>query len=58
MQKHNNQDVLRYAGLGSQILVALGIAVFAGYHGDKWLNLSFPLLVWALPLLVVRYDDL
>ena len=53
MQKHNNNDLLRYAGLGSQILVALGIAVFAGYKGDKWLHISFPLLVWLLPLLVV-----
>ena len=55
MQKPNNsgQDVMRYAGLGAQILVSLGLAVFAGYHGDKWLKLSFPLLVWVLPLLVV-----
>lgn len=44
---------MRYAGLGAQILVSLGLAVFAGYHGDKWLKLSFPLLVWVLPLLVV-----
>ena len=55
MQKQNNagSDVMRYAGLGAQILVSLGIAVFAGYHADKWLKLSFPLLVWLLPLLVV-----
>jgi hypothetical protein len=55
MQKQNNagNDVMRYAGLGAQILVSLGLAVFAGYHADKWLKLSFPLLVWALPFLVV-----
>jgi len=55
MQKQTNpgNDLLRYAGLGGQILVALGIAVFAGYKADKWLKVSFPLLVWALPLLVV-----
>ena len=55
MQKQNNagNDVMRYAGLGAQILVSLGLAVFAGYHADKWLKLSFPLLVWLLPLLVV-----
>ena len=55
MQKQNNsgQDVMRYAGLGAQILVSLGLAVFAGYHADKWLKLPFPLLVWVLPLLVV-----
>lgn len=44
---------MRYAGLGSQILVSLGVAVFAGYHADKWLNIAFPLFVWILPLLVV-----
>jgi hypothetical protein len=55
MQKQNNagRDVMRYAGLGAQILVSLGLAVFAGYHADKWLAISFPLLVWLLPLLVV-----
>ncbi|GAA4748719.1 AtpZ/AtpI family protein [Flavisolibacter ginsenosidimutans] len=55
MQKQTNpgNDLLRYAGLGGQILVALGIAVFAGYKADKWLKISFPLLVWALPLIVV-----
>ena len=55
MQKQNNagRDVMRYAGLGAQILVSLGLAVFAGYHADRWLKISFPLLVWLLPLLVV-----
>jgi hypothetical protein len=46
-------DLMRYAGLGTQILVSLGIAVFAGYKLDKWFNLSFPLLVWLLPLIVL-----
>ena len=55
MQKQNEpgNELLRYAGLGTQILVSLGIAVFIGYHADKWLRLRFPLLVWLLPLLVV-----
>jgi len=55
MQKQTDpgNDLLRYAGMGGQILVALGIAVFIGYRVDKWLKISFPLLVWALPLLVV-----
>lgn len=55
MQKQTNpgNDVLRYAGLGGQILVSLGLAVFLGYKADGWLSVSFPLLVWLLPLLVV-----
>lgn len=56
MPKQNNsasKDLMRYAGLGGQILIAIGIAVFVGYKADKWLHVSFPLLVWLLPLLVV-----
>lgn len=55
MQKQTNsgRDVMRYAGLGAQILVSLGLAVFAGYHADRWLDISFPLMVWLLPLAVV-----
>ena len=44
---------MRYAGLGSQILVSLGLGVFAGYKIDKWLKISFPLLVWLLPLVIL-----
>lgn len=46
-------DLMRYAGLGSQILVSLGLAVFAGYKIDKWLKIPLPLLVWLLPLIVL-----
>ena len=52
-QKSTQTDLLRYAGLGSQILVSLGIAVFAGYKIDKWLKIPLPLLVWLLPLIVL-----
>jgi F0F1-type ATP synthase assembly protein I len=48
----NNRDLLRYAGLGTQLLVAIGLAVFAGLKADKWLHTS-PLLVCVLPLLVL-----
>ncbi|HEY6062994.1 MAG TPA: AtpZ/AtpI family protein [Chitinophagaceae bacterium] len=49
---NSNRDLIRYAGLGTQILVALGLAVFAGLKGDKWLHTS-PLLVCILPLLIL-----
>jgi hypothetical protein len=49
----STNDLLRYAGLGTQILVSLGIAVFAGYKIDSWLGISLPLLVWLLPLMVL-----
>jgi uncharacterized membrane protein len=44
---------MRYAGLGTQIFVSLGLAVFAGYKADKWLNIAIPLLVWLLPFVVL-----
>ncbi|HET7897123.1 MAG TPA: AtpZ/AtpI family protein [Flavisolibacter sp.] len=55
MPKPNNSsnDLLRYAGLGAQIMVSIGLAVFAGLKLDQWLHLPFPLLVWLLPLVVV-----
>jgi Mn2+/Fe2+ NRAMP family transporter len=51
---HNNHtDLLRYASMGTQIFVALGIAVFVGLKADKWLKISAPLLVLILPVLVL-----
>jgi hypothetical protein len=44
---------MRYAGLGAQLFVSLGIAVYAGYKADRWLHTPFPLLVWALPFAVL-----
>jgi Mn2+/Fe2+ NRAMP family transporter len=49
----NNKDLRRYAGLATQMLACLGIAVFIGLKTDKWLRLSFPLLSWLLPLLAL-----
>lgn len=44
---------MKYAGLGAQIFVSLGLAVFAGYKLDKWMHLRLPLSVWLLPFLVL-----
>ncbi len=52
LPRNNNNDLLRYAGLGTQLLAAIGIAVFAGIKLDKWLH-TFPLLACVLPLLVL-----
>jgi F0F1-type ATP synthase assembly protein I len=51
-QSPNNKQLLRYAGLGTQLLVAIGLAVFAGLKADKWLHTS-PLFTAALPLLIL-----
>ena len=52
-QSNSTNELMRYAGLASQILVSLAIAVFAGYKLDKWIDMPFPLLVWLLPLVVL-----
>ena len=49
---YNNKELLRYAGLGTQLLVAIGMSLFAGWKLDHWLHTS-PLLSVALPLLVL-----
>lgn len=43
---------MRYASLGTQLLAAIGLSVFAGLKADKWLHTS-PLLACVLPLLVL-----
>jgi len=49
----NYSDLLRYASMGTQIFVALGLAVFVGVKVDKWLKISAPLLVLILPVIVL-----
>jgi len=34
-------------------LAGIGLGVFFGFKADGWLHLSFPLLVWLLPLLII-----
>ena len=48
----NNRDLLRYASLGTQMLVSIGLAVFIGLKADKWLH-TLPLLACVLPLLTL-----
>ena len=54
-QRSNNNysDLLRYASMGTQIFVALGLAVFVGLKADRWLKISAPLLVLILPVIVL-----
>jgi hypothetical protein len=49
---NSNRDLIRYAGLGSQILALLAAAVFLGLKGDQWLHTS-PLLASVLPLVTL-----
>ncbi|OLY93260.1 hypothetical protein SAMN05444008_10747 [Cnuella takakiae] len=49
----NSSELMRYAGLATQLFVSLGLAVWAGYKADGWLKLPLPLLVWILPFAVL-----
>lgn len=41
---------MRYAGLATQWLVMLGLAVWAGWKIDNWIKPNFHVLVIVLPL--------
>jgi hypothetical protein len=47
------RELIRYAGLSTQVVVSIGVSVFLGIKADKGLKVSFPILSWALPLLVI-----
>ena len=49
---NSNRDLIRYASLGTQMLVSIGLAVFIGLKLDKWLH-TLPLLACILPLLTL-----
>jgi F0F1-type ATP synthase assembly protein I len=52
-RKETNRELMHYAGMGAQFLVSIGVGIFLGLKLDEWLNFSFPLLVWLLPLLII-----
>ena len=52
-QPGNDRLLAKYLGLATQLMVAIGLGVFAGLKLDKWLAFKFPLLVWVLPLLIL-----
>ena len=47
------RQLLRYAGISSEVFASVGLSVFLGMKADKGLKVSFPILSWALPLLVI-----
>jgi F0F1-type ATP synthase assembly protein I len=52
-RKETNRELMQYAGMGAQFLVSIGVGIFIGLKLDQWINFSFPLLVWLLPLLII-----
>jgi Na+/glutamate symporter len=49
----NKRLLLQYAGLGFQLLVSIGLAIYAGKWLDEWINTSVPVFLWLLPLAVI-----
>lgn len=49
----NRRELLRYAGLSSEVMASVGISVFLGIKADEWLKLSFPVFSLSLPLLII-----
>lgn len=52
MPNNKPNELLRYAGMATQIFVMLGISVFLGIKADNYFNTK-PLLVAVAPLLVL-----
>ena len=53
IKKNENKLLLKYAGLATQLFVALGLAVYVGIKIDSWMALKNPIFVWVLPLIVI-----
>jgi len=52
-EDNRNRLLFQYAGFATQLMIVLGLAVYGGLWADKKLNLTFPLLLWVLPLVVI-----
>ena len=52
-QNDSNHLLWQYAGLATQLLITLGIALYLGEWIDKKIGWNKSLLVWILPLLVL-----
>lgn len=53
MKKNDNNLLLKYAGLATQLFIALGLSVYLGLKLDGWMALKNPIFVWVLPLVVI-----
>jgi hypothetical protein len=49
----SNRLLWQYAGLATQLIVTLGVAMYIGSWVDKKIGMKWSLLVWLLPLLVL-----
>jgi hypothetical protein len=52
-KKNTNSLLWKYASLATQLIVALGLAVFVGIKVDENIKKDFVLCAWLFPLLVI-----
>jgi len=51
--KKQFDNFIRYSSLAFEMIVIMGIGVFAGLKIDQWLDLSFPVFTFVLMILSV-----
>ena len=51
--KPQRNILLYYSGMAFQFLAVIGLMVFIGLKADQYLDVSFPILIWLLPLLII-----
>ena len=52
-KKPDDNLLWKYAGFATQLIIALGLAVYGGLKLDSLLKFKSPVLVWVLPLLII-----
>lgn len=52
-QPDSRNAYMRYASMGTQMLVIIGLGVFGGYKLDKWLEWKVPVFTLVLSMLSV-----
>ncbi len=52
-RKQPDYSYMRYASMGTQMLVIIGLGVFGGYYLDKYLEFKIPVFTLILSLLSV-----
>lgn len=51
--KNSNKDTYRYIGLATQMMVTLGLGVYAGYKLDEKTGWKIPIFIITLPLIAL-----
>ena len=49
------RQLMRYAGLSTEVAASVGVSLWLGIKADKWLKVNFPIFSWVVPLLVIVF---